>query len=97
MYGCTAVPPYLRSLSPVRTLEAGFELIKAHEQTLIRELVTYLQSKYDRGVRLVGDGLSEDRVPTICFVVTGQNSLKSKDVVAEFDKQGWVRSRIGSD
>ena len=65
-------------------------LIKAHEQTLIKELVTYLQSKFDRGVRLVGNGLSEDRVPTISFVVTGQRAIKSRDVVAEFDKQGWV-------
>lgn len=91
VYSCTQVLPYLRSLSPAGTLSASFDRIKAHELTLVKELIGYLESRYDRGVRLVGDGHTENRVPTISFVVVGQNPMRSRDVIEVFNRQGWVR------
>jgi selenocysteine lyase/cysteine desulfurase len=91
VYATTAVIPYLLSLSPENNLTASFKAIAEHEQTLSEPLLKYLLSEYDRGVRIVGDekaGLG--RVPTISFVVVGQRSIKSKDIVAVFDKHGDV-------
>ncbi|CCM06051.1 uncharacterized protein FIBRA_08298 [Fibroporia radiculosa] len=96
VYGCTAVPLYLRSLVPSGSLDDAFASIAAHEQTLLGPLLTYLQGKAERGVRIVGDeqaGLN--RVPTVSFVVGGERSIRSQDVVAAFDARGNIGIRYG--
>ena len=92
-WGCTAVPPYLRSLTPngSGTLEDAWAAVAAHEQTLLAPLLGYLRSRRDRGVRIVGaerEGFA--RVPTVSFVVVGEKAMRSRDVVAAFDKKGDV-------
>lgn len=92
MYGCTAVPKYLRSLSPSGSLEDAFDAIAQHEQSLVETLLKYLKSKESRGVRIVGDEKTgSSRVPTISFVVTGEKAISSRDVVKVFDSKGNVR------
>lgn len=49
VYGCTAVPPYLKSLAPSGSLADAFDAIAAHEQTLLKPLLAYLRSKAERG------------------------------------------------
>ncbi|KAI0073584.1 PLP-dependent transferase [Panus rudis PR-1116 ss-1] len=96
VYGITAIPKYLRSLSQSQSLEESFRLIAEHEQTLVSPLLTYLKSKTSRGVRIVGEeraGLS--RVPTISFVVVGDRAIRSQDVVKVFDQKGGVGIRYG--
>lgn len=88
VYGCTAVPPYLRSLSPSGSLEDAFAKIAEHEQTLVKPLLGYLKSKEARGVRIVGEeGSGLNRAPTISFVVGGERPIRSRDVVKVFDAQ----------
>ncbi len=92
-YACTGVPSYIRSLAPNGSgkLEDAWDAIARHEQTLLEPLLGYLRGKEGRGVRIVGDvqaGLG--RVPTVSFVVVGERAMKSKDVVAVFDKKGNV-------
>lgn len=92
-YASTAVLPYLKSLSPSGNLDDAFALITQHEQKLLEVLLGYLTSDEARarGVRVVGDETwGSQRVPTVSFVVTGQRTMKSKDVVAVFDKKGNV-------
>ncbi|EPQ56294.1 PLP-dependent transferase [Gloeophyllum trabeum ATCC 11539] len=95
-YACTAVPAYLRALSPSRTLAESFALIQAHEAGLVRRLVGWLEAEAQgrRGVRLVGEGVGagERRVPTVSFVVQGR---RSQDVVGVFDETGTVGIRYG--
>lgn len=94
VHGASGVVPYLLSLTPENKLEASFAAIAQHEQSLLRPLLSFLTDKqqYDRGVRLVGTSTIDlSRVPTVSFVVTGQRAIKSKDIVAEFDKEGNVR------
>ncbi|GBE80925.1 Cysteine desulfurase-like protein [Sparassis crispa] len=96
VWGCTAVPPYLRALAPSGDLCDAFQLIAHHEQTLIEPLLVFLRSKEARGVRIVGDehaGLS--RVPTISFLVIGDRAMRSQDLVKEFDKRGKIGIRWG--
>ncbi|RPD58030.1 PLP-dependent transferase [Lentinus tigrinus ALCF2SS1-7] len=96
VYGCTGVPPYLRSLTPSGSLEDAWAVIAAHEQTLLEPLLAYLRGKADRGVRIVGEekaGLG--RVPTVSFVVVGERAIRSPDVVSVFDKKGNVGIRYG--
>ena len=91
VYGCTAVPPYLKSLTPAGTLVAAFDAISAHEQDLLKLLLGYLRSKEARGVRIVGDEFEgPSRVPTISFVVVGERAMRSMDVVKAFDLKGDV-------
>lgn len=95
VYGCTAVPEYLRSLAPSASLDEGFAAITYQEQLLVEPLLKYLKSKESRGVKIVGDeqtGLS--RVPTISFVVTGERPIRSQDVVKVFDSKGNVSTTI---
>lgn len=98
VYSTTAILPYLLSLSAgssgSATLETSFELIAAHEQTLVKPLLAFLTApeQVERGVRVVGDEKAgNSRVPTISFIVTGQRPLKSKDIVGAFDAKGGVR------
>ena len=96
VWGSTAILPYLLSLTPENDLGASFNAIANHEQTLLAPLLAFLTSPEQeaRGVRIVGqDKLDLSRVPTVSFVVTGQNALKSKDVVKYFDQQGDVSAR----
>ncbi|KZT64874.1 PLP-dependent transferase [Daedalea quercina L-15889] len=96
VYGCTAVPPYLKSLTPSGALADAFDLIAQHEQTLLKSFLAYLRSKADRGVWIVGDeheGIS--RVPTVSFVVVGERAMRSRDVVKAFDDKGDIGIRYG--
>lgn len=91
VYGCTAIPPYLKSLSHSNTIQGGYEAITEHEQSLVALLLKYLKSKEDRGVRIVGEeSTSRSRVPTISFVVVGERALRSRDIVKVFDSKGTV-------
>lgn len=94
VHGASGVVPYLLSLTPENNLEATFAAIAQHEQGLLKPLLSFLtdRQQYDRGVRLVGtSAIDLSRVPTISFVVIGQWAMKSKDIVAEFDKERDVR------
>ncbi|PSR74014.1 hypothetical protein PHLCEN_2v10198 [Hermanssonia centrifuga] len=107
VYGCTAIPEYLRSLSPSGSLVGAFDVIAKHEQSLIKPLLEYLKSKESRGVRIVGEeDVGPNRVPTISFVVVAEKpirsrrAIKSKDIVKVFDQKGndglsekWVGAR----
>lgn len=93
VYGCTAVPEYLRSLSPSDSLEGAFDLIARQEQALVQPLLQFLKSKELRGVKIMGDeGSGPSRVPTISFVVTGEKAIPSRDIVKVFDNRGNVRA-----
>ncbi|KII83699.1 hypothetical protein PLICRDRAFT_58168 [Plicaturopsis crispa FD-325 SS-3] len=95
-WAATAIAPYLRSLTPAGTLEAAFDAVAAHEQTLVRPLLGYLRGKAARGVRIVGEereGLG--RVPTVSFVVVGEHPVRSKDIVDVFDRKGGIGIRYG--
>ncbi|KAH9846766.1 PLP-dependent transferase [Lenzites betulinus] len=97
VYGCTAIPPYIRSLAPEGTLEAAWAAVAQHEQSLVAPLLTYLRSKTARGVRIVGDeGADLTRAPTISFLVVGENAIRSPDVVKAFDAKGNVGIRYGN-
>ncbi|OSC97016.1 PLP-dependent transferase [Trametes coccinea BRFM310] len=96
VYGCTAVPPYLHSLTPSGTLEATWTAITAHEQTLLGPLLGYLREKRERGVRIVGEEREgPGRVPTVSFVVVGERALRSPEIVKAFDSKGSVGIRYG--
>ena len=100
-YGTTAVVPYLKSLAQSGSLDDAFDVIAAHENKLLEVILGYLTSAEarERGVRVVGDerwGKDTSREPTVSFVVTGQRAMKSKDVVAVFDKKGGVRTLFTS-
>ncbi|KAG5643748.1 hypothetical protein DXG03_009682 [Asterophora parasitica] len=97
-YGTTAAVAYLESLTPSGDVRDAFEAIALHEQTLVKPLLGFLTAdkQRERGVRVVGEehaGLS--RVPTISFVVVGQKPLRSRDIVAVFDKKGGIGIRYG--
>lgn len=102
-YGTSGVLPYLVQLASqapatadFEALQVAFARIAAHEQLLMEPLITYLLSKWDSGVRIVGpeSWKLEDRAPTISFVVVGDDGktkrLLSKVAVAEFDETGNV-------
>ena len=92
-YSCTAVPLYLRGLTPAGTLDAAWAAVAAHEQELLGPLLGYLRGKRERGVRIVGDETEgATRVPTVSFVVVGDRAMRSPDVVKAFDAKGDVSS-----
>ncbi|KAF8132449.1 pyridoxal phosphate-dependent transferase [Boletus edulis] len=98
VHGASGVVSYLLSLIPENNLDATFTAIAQHEQNLLRPLLAFLTDKqqYDRGVRLVGTSTIDlSRVPTVSFVVTGRRAMKSKDIVAEFDKERNIGIRYG--
>lgn len=77
VYGCTGIPPYLRSLTPLGPLDDAWSVIAAHEQTLLEPLIGYLMGKTDRGVRVVGaEKAGFGRVPTVSFVVVGERAMR---------------------
>lgn len=85
----------------VEALKATFAAIAKHEQALITPLLGFLTSPKARarGVRVVGEELqSERRVPTISFVVVGEDGsvmTRSRDVVKVFDDKGDIGIRYG--
>jgi len=92
-YAATGVVPYLKSLTPADDLAASFNAIAKHEQALLAHLLLFLTDakQFERGVRIVGTSeINLSRVPTVSFVVVGQNAIKSKNIVAAFDEQGGV-------
>ena len=91
VYGSSAVLRYLLSITPSNSLDATFAAIAAHERMLVGPLLKWLGSKYERGVRIVGEEKEGvDRLPTVSFVVVGQRAMSSKDVVKVFDQKGGV-------
>lgn len=72
--------------------DLAYEKISNHEEILSKLLVEYLVSKYERGVRIIGNKSwkKEDRAPTVSFVVQGERALRSRKVVEEIDKTGLV-------
>lgn len=97
-YGVAGVLPYIRSLSPTGDIDDAFTRIATHEQALLTPLIGYLTSPEAdaRGVRIVGsDEVNLSRVPTVSFVVIGERSVRSPDIVAYFDKKGKMGIRYG--
>lgn len=95
VYASTGVNQYLLSLTPDNHLDATFNAIALHEQTLLEPLLDFLQEpkQWKRGVRIVGDEkLSLNRVPTVSFVVADDPPVKSSDIVKVFDDTGKVGS-----
>jgi hypothetical protein len=104
--GCHPILPYLLSVGkrddesdPQAQLSTAFERIQAHERLLSERLLAFLLSDEAKakGVQVVGPQTSQDRVPTISFVVVEQASkhgdqvtykktIASKDIVSRFDK-----------
>jgi selenocysteine lyase/cysteine desulfurase len=92
-YGTTGILDYYKELahahnidvgSERKTLEALFEIIADHEQDLNKRLLDYLNSKDQ--VRIIGHTSADEnlRVPTISFIVEGQNS---REITLETDKK----------
>ncbi|KAF9563571.1 selenocysteine lyase [Agrocybe pediades] len=98
VHGATGVIPYLLSLTDKNDLRASFDAIAEHEQTLLKPLMAFLTDpkQRERGVRIVGEEtVGLHRVPTVSFVVTGQNAIKSKAIVNFFDQKGGIGIRYG--
>jgi hypothetical protein len=96
-YAATAVVPYLKSLTPEDDLAAYFNAIANYEQTILAPLLLFLTDvkQFERGVRIVGTNeINLSRVPTVSFVVVGQNAIKSKDIIDAFDRKGGVSLTI---
>ncbi|KAG0696125.1 pyridoxal phosphate-dependent transferase [Suillus ampliporus] len=99
VYSLTAIVPYLKSLTPEDDLAASFNAIASYEQTLLAPLLLFLTDakQVDRGVRIVGTSeIDLSRIPTVSFVVVGQNAIKSKDIVGAFDKKGGISIQCGN-
>lgn len=92
-YSCVGIIDYLEGLAVAHgvnvagraAVEASFEMIADHEAALSERLLAYLRDRKD--VTIVGDPSSdrEARVPTVSFVIAGQNS---RDVVEAIDSSG---------
>jgi len=98
VYGVTGVIPYLLSLTPANDLQASWDAIAQHEQTLVASLIKYLTDpkQWARGVRVVGEeSVNLTRAPTISFVIVGDRHIKSKDIVKIFDEKGGIGIRYG--
>ncbi|KAF5362392.1 hypothetical protein D9756_002185 [Leucocoprinus leucothites] len=98
VYATTGVVAYLLSLTPANSLQATWDAITQHEQTLVSPLIQYLTDakQWARGVRVVGDtSVNFSRAPTISFVVIGDRAITSKAIVEIFDKKGGIGIRYG--
>lgn len=89
----TGILPYLLSLTPANDLQATFDAITEHEQTLVEPLLAFLThpTQRSRGVLIVGSeqgGIT--RVPTVSFVVRGQRHIDSKELVRMVNRKGGV-------
>jgi selenocysteine lyase/cysteine desulfurase len=97
VWGTTAVVPYVKSLTPIGTVAAGYEAIAAHDTDLAARLLEYLTAPKQRarGIRVVGsERPGADRMPTISILVlegkNGEKAWGSKELIGEFDKKGKV-------
>jgi cysteine desulfurase family protein (TIGR01976 family) len=71
-WGAGAVPEYLADLGD-GNLDTAYDRVAAHESVLGGRLLRWLGTK--PGVRVIGDPeMTDDRVPTISFVVAGRKS-----------------------
>jgi cysteine desulfurase family protein (TIGR01976 family) len=71
-WGAGAVPEYLADLGD-GNLDTAYDRVAAHESVLGGRLLRWLGTK--PGVRVIGDPeMTDDRVPTIPFVVAGRKS-----------------------
>ena len=102
-WATTAVVPYLESLTPKGTVDDAYAMISEHDVKLAEAVLKYLTApkQRERGVRVVGsEEPGPNRMPTISFVLVqsadGKPPMKSKAVVAEFDKRGPSPSDFGS-
>ncbi|KAG1745178.1 pyridoxal phosphate-dependent transferase [Suillus lakei] len=98
VYGAAAIVPYLKSLTPEDDLAASFNAIANHEQKILTPLLRFLTDtkQVDRGVRIVGTNeVNFSRIPTVCFVVVGQNAINSKDIVEAFHQKGGISIQCG--
>ncbi|KAG2156846.1 pyridoxal phosphate-dependent transferase [Suillus bovinus] len=98
VYGASAIVPYLKSLTPADDLTASFDAIAKHEQEILTPLLRFLTDakQVDRGVRIFGKSeVDFSRISTVCFVVVGQNAIKSKDIVEAFYKKGGITIQRG--
>jgi hypothetical protein len=100
-WATTAVAPYIESLTPEGSLDAGYKTIMAHDAELARIILEYLTADCQRarGVRVVGsEEPGPSRMSTISFVVVqgskGEPARKSKWVIDEFDKRGKVSTDL---
>jgi len=80
-------------------LEQTGALFHQHEKRLMEPVLGFLKSEraYARGVRIVGieDAGHSAREPTMSFVVVGDKSMKSKDIVERIDSLGTIGIRYG--
>jgi selenocysteine lyase/cysteine desulfurase len=98
VYGASAIVPYLKSLTPEDDLAASYNAIAKHEQEILTPLLCFLTDakQVARGVRIFGTSeVDFSRIPTVCFVVVGQNAIKSKDIVKAFNKKGGISIQCG--
>lgn len=92
-YSCVGIIDYVEELAAAHginargraAVEAAFDMIADHEAALAERLLAYLRGRDD--VTIVGDPSSDRdaRVPTVSFVIAGQNS---RDVVEAVDPSG---------
>lgn len=92
-YGCIGVVDYLEGFAKAHGInadgragiEAAFALMADHEEALSRRLLDYLATRDD--VTILGEPSADKvlRVPTIAFVIKGQNSA---DIVRAIDATG---------
>ncbi|MFN4158068.1 MAG: cysteine desulfurase-like protein [Gemmobacter sp.] len=92
-YSCLGVVDYLEGFAHAHginasgrtAIEGAFALIADHEEALSKRMLDYLTSRDD--VTILGDTVPDKalRVPTIAFVIDGQNSA---DVVKATDATG---------
>ncbi len=90
-WGCAGIADYLHDMgtalgavgSKRQRMQTAFDAFAQHEDTLAGQLLSYLRDK--RGVRIIGHDRinSGDRMPTISFVVAGQ---QSETIVRHMDK-----------
>ena len=90
-WGCAGIADYLHDMgtalgavgSKRQRMQIAFDAFAQHEDALAEKLLSYLRSK--RGVRIIGhDHVSNgNRMPTISFVVTDQQSER---IVRHMDK-----------
>jgi len=92
-YSCLGVIDYLEAFAAAHgvnakgreAIVAAFDIMAEHEEALAEKLLAYLRGRDD--VTIIGDPSADKarRVPTVAFVVKGQNS---RDIVEAVDTAG---------
>ncbi|THV03935.1 PLP-dependent transferase [Dendrothele bispora CBS 962.96] len=97
VYGSTGILPYLLSLTPINDLQATFDAIASHEKSLVDPLLAFFThpEQRARGLMIVGSEDAHDigRVPTISFVIQGENPIPSQEIVKRINRKGGVGIR----